>query len=191
MRILLYHKKLDAGHGETILRRASERAHLLKKTILWDLGLLAMLLLAGTLLPRYSSVIPNASILRCFLPINESVWEHLKLLFYPAALIAVIRYLVTGNLQKGIVTTYAMGLVQAELLFIILCYTLHGVLGTPPEWLNTAILCTCGIYLTVYLRYRANHQKRSSLAGLLTLLLMAAGFVWFTYAPPQIGLFMV
>lgn len=190
MKILLYHKKLDAMHGQNILKRASERSHLLKKTIFWDLGLLTLLVLTGSLLHWYAPYLSQIPVLRSFLPVNDSVWEHLKLLFFPAALTAILRYLVTGSLQKGIVTTYALGIVQAELLLIVLRYTLQGVLGMYPEWLDTAVLCISGIYLTVYLRCRANHQKSGSLIGLLTLLFMAAGFVWFTYTPPQIGLFM-
>ena len=189
MKILLYHERLSAAQ-QSITERAAQRSHMLHKTLFWDLGLLVLLLLSGSLLHYYALYPAQMPVLRCFVPACGSVWESLKLLFFPAVLVAVLRYLVTGKLQKGILTTYATGLTLCELLMIVLLYTLRGVLGLESFWLDTGVYCFCGICLTLYMLRQANRQKLPNLPGALTLGFMTAGFIWFTDAPPAIGLFL-
>ncbi len=189
MKILLYHEKLTPSAPNAVLARAERRAHLLHKTVLWDIALAVLLCLSGTLLLFYAAYLSQIPALRCFLPCSGSVWESLKLLFFPTALIALLRWLVTGGLQRGILTTYATGLALTELLAVVLFCTLRGVLGFSDIRLDMGILCFCGLMLSGYLTCRANHQKCSNLPGLLTLAFMTAAFIRFTFVPPVIGLF--
>ena len=189
MKILLYHERLSAAQ-QSITERAAQRSHMLHKTLLWDAALLLVLLLTGSVLHYYAPYVSQFPVLRCFVPVRGSVWESLKLLFFPSLLIAVLRYLVTGKLQKGILTTYATGLALCELLMIVLLYTLRGVLGLQSFWLDTGVYGICGMFLTLYMLRQANRQKLPNLPGVLTLGFMTAGFIWFTDAPPAIGLFL-
>jgi hypothetical protein len=189
MKILLYHEKLPPHDHNAVLARAERRARLLHKTILWDIGLAVLICLAGTILLPCSPYLAQIPALRCFVPCSGSVWESLKLLYYPAALTALLRWLVTGKLQNGILTTYAAGLALTELLMIILLYTLRGASGISDIRLDMTVTCFCGIVLCIYLMCRANRQRCSSLPGFLTLAFMAAAFIRFTFDPPQIGLF--
>lgn len=189
MKILLYHKKLAHQPQNAVLARAARRSRLLHKTILWDIALGLLLCLSGTLLRFYAPYLSQIPQLRCFVPCSGSVWESLKLLFYPAALTALLRWLITGDLQQGILTTYATGLAFTELLMTALLYTLRGVTGIADIRLDMGITCFCGIVLSVYMVCRANHQRASNLPGLLTLAFMTAAFIRFTFAPPEIGLF--
>ncbi|MBR2088652.1 MAG: hypothetical protein IJ906_16315 [Oscillospiraceae bacterium] len=189
MKILLYHEKLTPP-PDAVLARARRRSHLLHKTIFWDIGLAVLLCLSGTLLLLYAPYLSQIPALRCFVPCSGSVWESLKLLYFPAAVTALLRWLVTGRLQNGILTTYATGLALTELLMTALLYTLRGITGIADIRLDMGIVCFCGIVLCIYLSCRANHQKRSNLPGMLTLAFMTAAFIRFTFAPPQIGLFL-
>ncbi|MCR5718365.1 MAG: DUF6512 family protein [Oscillospiraceae bacterium] len=187
MKILLYHEKLTP---QSITERAAQRSHMLHKTIFWDLALLTVLLLSGTLLYYYVPYLTKIPILRSFLPVRGSVWELLKLLFFPTAVIALLRYLLTGKLQKGILTTYATGIALCELLMIVLLYTVSGILGMQHFWIDSSVICFCGLCLSLYMMRSANRQKCSNLPGAMALGFMTAGFLWFTEVPPQIGLFL-
>ena len=189
MKILLYHKKLTPAPQNAVLARAERRSRLLRKTFLWDIALCVLLCLSGTILPLYAPYLSLLPPLRCFVPCSLSVWESLKLLFYPTALIALLRWLVTGRLQQGILTTYATGLALTELLMIVLLYTLRGVTGITDLRLDMAVTCICGIVLSIYMGSRASHQRLSNLPGFLTLTFMTAAFIRFTFVPPEIGLF--
>ena len=190
MKILLYHEKLAPMPQNAVLARAARRSRLLHRTILWDIALGLLLCLSGTLLRIYAPYLSMLPALRCFVPCSDSVWESLKLLFYPTALIALLRWLVTGKLQQGILTTYATGLALTELLMTVLLYTLRGMTGITDIRLDMGISCFCAVMLPVYMVCRANHQRASDLPGMLTFVFMTAAFIRFTFTPPAIGLFM-
>ena len=188
MRILFYHKTLDTQ--KSILDRAAGRAHLLRKTVVWDIILLVLLFGSAVILHGSASLLSRIPILRYFIPVNTSAWEHLKLLFFPSVLTAVIRYTVTGDLQRGILTTYAEGMLLAGSIMIAGMYTLRGIIGSTSEWQDIAILCTMSIMLCLYLRKRANRQGWNNLPGMLLLILLETAMIFCTDHPPKIGLFM-
>lgn len=188
MKVLLYHQKFDAA-PEIAVQRAQRRARRIRKTIWWDTGVLLLITAAAVWLHPYAVQLSQIPMLRCFLPINRSVWEQCKLLCYPAFLVAVLRYLTMGDLQKGILTTYAEGLLRTVPLLIAGLFTLQGIIGTLPFWLESAMLCAFGAYLSWYLYRHADHQKHGNLPGMLLLLLLEGALIWFTAYPPDLGLF--
>ena len=99
-----------------------------------------------------------------FFPVNESTWEHLKLLFFPMLLcLAVGAVLLTpsqqppsGSTQKRQAQIYAAcyivgsacGIYAGCISIVALFYTLSGIIGHTVEWLNIAIY-----YIAVILAY--------------------------------------
>ena len=188
MKILLYHKNLC--HAEqNILDRAAKKQHLLKKTIFWDIFLFLLTSIGGTLLFLFSPVLMRIPAICAFVPVRNSVWEVLKILFIPACFTGIFRYLWTGDLQKGILTTYAESTALTLGLFMTLHYLCMGILGKEYFKADMLISYLCVIFLTVYLRSRADRQKKSSLSGFLFFVLMTGCFIYFTFNPPAIGLF--
>lgn len=191
MRILLYHKRLSGRTEHPVLDRAAQRKHMLHKTILWDIALVLVSGILGPLLHLYAPLLCRMPVLAVLVPVNESVWEHLKLLFFPAALTACIRYCCTGNLQKGILSTIASGLWRTMLLMVCGFYSISGILGGITLWTDIALFYFCAVYLTIFVRQHANTQRKNNLPGIVFLLLLTGCFIWFTYHPPGIGLFQV
>ncbi len=187
MRMICYRKPLCSDQDTEILDRASHKKHLLRKLLLWDVLLFAVLGILGPLLHDAAELpIP---LIGYFVPVNESIWEHLKLLFFPAVFVAILRRLATGKLQHGILTTFAEGLVLSMLLLVTAYYTYSGVLGVNSLYADIALFYLCSLFLTIYVRRRSSGQKKSSLPGLVILLLLAGCFFYFTLYPPELGLF--
>lgn len=189
MKMICYRKPHCSDRDAALLDRAAQRKHLLKKTILWDILLFAAVGILGPLLHFANDVFPGVPILQVIAPTNESIWEHLKLLFFPAVPVAVLRRLCTGRLQHGILTTFAEGLVLSMLLLIAAFYSYSGILGTHDLRIDIALFYLSDLVLTIYTHKRASGQKKSSLPGLVILLLIAGCFFCFTFNPPMIGLF--
>lgn len=190
MQVLFYHRKQKpADHESGILDRAAQRKHQLKKLVLWDALLFIVIGVLGPLLHFSSPLFPYIPLLQFIAPINESIWEHLKLLYFPAVLVGVTRRLMTGRLHHGILTTFAEGILLAMLLTITLYYTYSGVLGTFLLWVDIAVFYISDLILTIYVHTRSSRQKKSSLPGLLILLLLAGCFFYFTLYPPDLGIF--
>lgn len=189
MKILLYHKNLHSGEQD-ILERATQRKHMLKKTILWDILLFILTGIGSMLVWIFSPVLSQIPMLAVLIPVRASAWEHLKLLYFPAFFIAMIRYLFMGNLQKGILTTYAQGILLAMCIMTAGHYITAGILGKLFFITDVIFFYFSMLILIWYLRTHADRQKKSSLSGFLILFLMTACFLYFTYhMPSELGLF--
>ena len=127
-----------------------------------------------------------------FCAVNESTWEHMKLLFFPVLLFTAVQLCLrweSGLLAARAVSTTA-GLAAIPALF----YTYSGVLGRTVDWVNILIFYAADAALfglDSRLR-RSGHFRAPWLqtAGALWLWLLAFLFVWWTFRPPHIGLFL-
>ena len=190
MHLIFYHKSAP-DPALPITDRAAERAHLLRKTAWWDAGLLLLLAGPGMLFYWYAPILRTIPMLAWLVPCSASPWEQLKPLFWPVCFLAVLRLFCTGKLQKGLLTTFALGLYQAMGGFLAGFYIISGIWGRELPLLVFFLYWLHAGVLLLYLRRHANRQSRSNLPGTVLLLAAAVCFVLFTYHAPQIGLFSV
>ncbi len=174
---------------QKIVSRAAHKQHLEQKTILWDIALFFTVGLLGIMLHIAGLWTARIPLLAWAAPINESIWEHLKLLFWPAVLVGLLRRLCNGRLQHGILTTFAEGILLAMVLTVVGFYTYSGIWGQHNFWADISLFFLSDLLLTWYVRKFAERQKKSSLPGLCIMLLLAGCFIWFSYAPPELGIF--
>ncbi len=127
-----------------------------------------------------------------FSAVNESIFEHMKLLFFPMFLFAIIENRFIGKEYENFWCTKLAGIVLGVVLIPVLYYTISGVFGTIPDWVNIAIF-----FVSVAVSYIAetkllkkdNISCESSKTAFLLLILIALVFIALTFAPPQIPLF--
>ena len=127
-----------------------------------------------------------------FSAVNESIWEHLKLLLYPMILFALVEYFTWGRNLEAFWCIKLTGILTGIALIPVLYYTYTGILGVNADWLNIAIF-----FLTAGVVYRLEtglFQKAISCplpSGLAVALLclLTAVFTVFTFIPPHIPLF--
>ncbi len=128
-----------------------------------------------------------------FFPVNESTWEHLKLLFFPTVIFSAVEYFLLKNKVTGYLPSAVASLIVGLLTIITVFYTYSGVLGFKIEWFNIAIYYIALIVmLTVKAMLINGRVFDSRLAGALSmiwLLSMAIMLVVFTYNPLQLGIF--
>lgn len=128
-------------------------------------------------------------------PVNESVWEHLKLAFLPTALWWIGYHLWRGRQNEigadAWFTAAAIGVVTACLLIPMVYYVYREGLGIHSLALDIALLLvamTAGQCLALHvLRYGLRAPAWVGLAVLVALLLLFA--VW-TVHPPRRRLFL-
>lgn len=132
------------------------------------------------------------SFIGLFFPVNESTWEHLKLVFFPIVLVSLLEYYV-GNLKKeDFICIKLRSALLGMLATIVLFYTYTGVLGTVIDWLNIAIY-----FIAMALAYSYSYRKLSThppqpcspKLSFLLFFTIAALFMIFTVYPPSLGLF--
>ena len=125
-----------------------------------------------------------------FSAINESTWEHLKLIFFPMLISTIIGYFYIGKNTSNYLCAKTIGIITAILFTIIFFYTYTGILGTNIDILNilTFILAVIiGEYVAykIILSYFSCNKK----IAIIFLIVLFLSFIIFTYVPPKIGLF--
>ncbi len=123
--------------------------------------------------------------------VNESTWEHMKLLFWPMLLYAVAQCLIFPE-REEFWCVKLRGILLGLTLIPVLFYTYNGVIGKSPDWLNIAIFFVSAAiaYLYEARLFRAESLRcRSPKAAIAVLCVIALLFVVFTFLTPGIGIF--
>lgn len=128
-----------------------------------------------------------------FFPVNESTWEHLKLIFFPILIVSVPEYfLLPVSVRNKFWFSRLAAVIFGMILTIILFYTYTGVYGKNVDVLNIAIYFIAMIAAYI-LGYRIlSTDKKHSLSNSMSLLCFFCIFLLFaifTRRPPDIGLF--
>lgn len=129
----------------------------------------------------------------CFSAVNESTWEHMKILFFPMLIFSFIEARYNSYEYKNYWWTNLLGTVSGILLIPVLFYTINGAFGKTPDYINILIFfisAYVAYYIELKLIKRNKSGRVSERGSLLLLCIIAVIFVVFTFFTPQIPLFM-
>lgn len=129
-------------------------------------------------------------IIGLFALVNESVWEHLKLLFFPMLVLTIWDLFTTHKNNLIFLPSRTIGILAGLAFTIITFYTIAGILGFNVAWINILIyLLSVAVAFWVekkFLRNRTNLSVKLAIAILILLIIL---FIVFTIVPPALGLF--
>lgn len=142
-----------------------------------------------------------------FSAVNESTWEHMKLLFMPALVYSLAETFFCKKDCACLLPARVTGLLIGLLFIPIAFYSYSGIIGKSFSAVNILIFAI-SVFLTFYLSFRIAESVRQQTPGDSTesqqpeqcrylsenaaytiLLVLFLLFLIFTYVPPQIGLF--
>ena len=124
-------------------------------------------------------------------PVNESTWEHMKLVFFP---VLIWSFFITGSgskLSPALRPALLLGGFIGTFMIPVLFYTYSGILGHNVTGIDIAIFFV-NAFLAFFCTWRLQnsriiYQKRTVIYILTVLFLVL--FILFTFLPPDIGLF--
>lgn len=148
--------------------------------------------IAGVLLHFLFDWTNGSIIVAPFSAVNESIWEHMKLLFFPMFAFALLESRYIGKEYNNFWCVKLFGIVLGIILIPVLYYTINGIFGKTPDWVNIAIFFVTSaiIYITeTRILKRERNDCKSPHKALFVLWLIALSFVVLTFVPPQIPLF--
>ena len=158
---------------------------------LWQLMGFAVTSLGGTLLHFLYEWLGEAVWIAPFSGVNESTWEHMKLLFWPMLIFAVVQsFFFRDRSDFWCVKRY--GILLGLGLIPILYYTYNGVIGRSPDWLNITIFFVAAAVAFIYETRLFRTEKRrcaSPRFSIAILAVLALLFVLFPFWTPKIGIF--
>ena len=126
-----------------------------------------------------------------FFPVNESTWEHMKLVYFPMLLVTLVAGKLFEEKYPCIYDAMFLGTFAGLAVIPVLFYTYSGILGFNVDWLNITvyIISILVAYLVVCLVISDCKERNSKLIRYLYYAFLLA-FMVFTVYPPGIGLFM-
>lgn len=127
-----------------------------------------------------------------FSAVNESIWEHMKLLYFPMLAFAALESRFLKPLPTGFWCVKLIGILTGLILIPVLYYTYTGILGKSADWFNVTIFF---IAAAVSFRLETGLFKSGKTCpipawlAIALLLSVGAAFVILAFTPPQIPLF--
>lgn len=163
-----------------------------KRLVYWELGGFLFVGALGTLLHFAYEWSGGSALAAAFSAVNESTWEHMKLLFFPMFFFSVVQVCAMGKNYPNFLAARAVSMLTGLALIPVLFYTYTGILGFHMMWADIAVffLADLGAFLTDYRLLRRGRMSSpwAQVAGLAVLWLLAFCFVWCTFRPVQLAL---
>lgn len=131
-------------------------------------------------------------IVSSFAAVNESIFEHMKLLFFPMFLFSLVQSRFIGKEYSDFWCVKLLGIVLGVLLIPVLYYTINGIFGLTPDWVNIAIFFISALasyYVETKLFMKKSINCKSPVTALVILCLIALLFMIWTFKTPQIPFF--
>lgn len=132
-------------------------------------------------------------IIGIFSAVNESTWEHLKLLITPMLLFGAIEYFIYGKQFKNFIAVWFLSILIGMGTIIISFYTYVGIIGKNFLILDIATFIL-GVLAAYYFSYQALKlglfsSNRKDKIGRIGIIVLVVCIILFTFIPPHIALF--
>ena len=158
---------------------------------IWQLWGFAAASLGGTLLHFLYEWLDEAVWIAPFSGVNESTWEHMKLLFWPTFVFSIIQYVFFYE-RSDFWCVKLRGILLGLILIPIIFYTYNGVIGKSPDWINIAIFFISAAIAYIYearLFKRGTVSCKNPTVAIIILCTVALLFVIFTFDTPELNVF--
>lgn len=136
----------------------------------------------------------NNTIVGIFAPVNESVWEHLKLIFIPFTLFSIGFYFYTKQKFSNMLLIALFGNIVGMFTVTTLYYLGDAIFTTDNMVYNIIIyaisvmLSYYTLYLGIYHNEFIEETKESTVLGACTLTLLFAMFIIGTFSPIKLNI---
>ncbi|MFX0039097.1 MAG: DUF6512 family protein [Promethearchaeota archaeon] len=165
----------------------------MKKTILkWEMLGIIFVVMLGALFHFMFALLNYWSPLGAIFPVNESVWEHLKLPFWPLIIFSLIEYNYIKDKANNLILGKTISFIISISTILIVFYSYTAILGT--ELLIVDILSfVLGVIIGQLVSYKILMKEQLSKlyikASWIILIGFGILFAVFTYFPPHLPIF--
>lgn len=159
----------------------------------WRIWGIVFIIVFGVLLHFVYKWSGNHPIVGVFGGINESTWEHLKLLFWPSFFWGIVEFTFIGKYYENYITGKAISFYTGIFIIVTLFYTYIGIIG------KNHVIVDIGIFLIAVvisqcIGYKiitasSKVQGITNVLSFLAIILLIVAFVFFTFNPPNLPFF--
>jgi uncharacterized membrane protein YhdT len=154
------------------------------------------IILVGSMFHFVFELLGRNVVIGIFAPVNESVWEHLKMTFLPTIAWFTISYFAIKSHGSISATrwllTCSTSLLISVLFIIVFYYTYTGAFGIHSILLDVSSMflsVASGLTMSWHVYQYSKMNAASRVFAFLVPILLLAAFAVFTFLPPHIPLF--
>ncbi len=163
-----------------------------KNIFIWQVAGLTFTAVLGTIL-HFLFEWTNLIIFAPISAVNESTFEHMKLIFVPSLIFAIVQSCFLKGDYKCFWTVKFIGIFLGTLLLPVLFYTLGGAFGTLSAIINVLIFFVA-VIVEYFFEFWLFEKKDCSFCNKWVYLSVLIGifilFIVLTFYPPEIPLFL-
>lgn len=163
-----------------------------RSVIKWELWGIPWIVIVGCILHFTYKWSNNSPIVGAFSPVNESVWEHLKLGYFSLLTFSIVEYWFIKDKVNNFFLGKTVGVVSMELFIIIVYYTYTWISKKPILFIDIlsyvigSIICQL-VCLKVM---KARISKTLESISAILFILIGCSFILFTFYTPRLPIFM-
>ena len=137
-------------------------------------------------------IIPN-TIVSILAPVNESIWEHMKLIVTSSLIFSILEFYIykRKNIKiNNFTLAYAISTILGVIIYLIIYIPLNDIFGHK-TYIAIILLFLIFIFIQIINYYIINYFEieHSFDLGILLIIIIYFVFGYLTYHPPKINLF--
>lgn len=157
----------------------------------WELWGIVWIILVGTLLHFTFEWSGESKFVGLFSPVNESVWEHLKMSYWAVTTFMIIEYWFIKPYTNSFFISKFLGVLAMNLFIVVVFYTYNAFMEESliidiGSFMIGAVICQL---IGIKIMSSRSSQGMERL-GLGLYIIMGLVFALFTFYPPHLGIFM-
>jgi len=162
-----------------------------KKILSWEMWGILFIFLIGALFHFIFELSGKNSIIGIFGAVNESVWEHIKIGFWPAFIWAIIEFFIWGRKVKNFLIAKGVSFVVIGVLITGIYYLVKslGIENLAIDITNFFISIPVAQIISYRLMLIQKHYAGLSIIGAVLILVSILAFSLLSYFPPGCPIF--
>jgi len=164
----------------------------MKKVIIWEVVGAFAIIIVGTLL-HSAYQFNNSWVFGILSPVNESVWEHLKIGIWPVLIFALIEYPFIRSITKNFLISKVAQAYATSIATLIIFYSYTFVLGRnllPLDILTFILAVIIGQCVSCLILNANELDELFDHLATSALYIMIGVIIYITYFPPHYPMFM-
>jgi hypothetical protein len=160
--------------------------------LIWEISCTLFVIGFGSVLHFIYGWTNHSSIIGLFAPVNESVWEHLKLGFWSLMIFSIPEYFFIGKKVKNFFIAKWSGVLALEIVIIAVFYTYttilrkHLLIIDIGSYVAGAIVCQV-VAMQIFIKTKQSKQGNAfAIFGIMVIVFI---LMLFTYITPRIPIF--
>jgi len=162
-----------------------------KNLIKWNLSGFFIIVILGWIFHFVYNWTNKSILIGAFVPVNESIWEHLKLGLWGVIIFSIIEYKFLGGIVNNYFLAKAIGIIALSLTILLIYYSYSNFTDKNILALDIASFIVGVLFCQIlsYKIYQTKNWKILNLFAFFFIYLTCIVFATFTYYPPHKEIF--